>query len=42
MINASNEGICVEFCRKYNTTLVYLLSNCRHYKYYTSFKINPL
>jgi len=26
MINASNEGPCVEFW-KYNTTLVYLLSN---------------
>jgi len=29
MINASNEEICVEFWRKNNTTLVYLLSNCR-------------
>jgi len=34
MINASNEGICVdgicvEFSRKNNTTLVNLLSNCR-------------
>ena len=29
MINASNEGICVEFGRKNNTTLVYLLSNYR-------------
>jgi len=29
MINASNEGICVEFWRKNNTTFVYLLSNCR-------------
>jgi len=28
MINASNEGICVEFERKNNTTLVFLLSNC--------------
>jgi len=28
MKNASNEGICVEFWRKNNTTLVYLLSNC--------------
>jgi len=27
MINASNEGICVEFWSKNNTTLVYLLSN---------------
>jgi len=29
MINASNEGICVEFWRKNNTTLVNLLSNCQ-------------
>jgi len=29
MINASNEGICVEFWRKNNTTFVNLLSNCR-------------
>jgi len=29
MINASAEGICVEFWGKNNTTLVYLLSNCR-------------
>jgi len=29
VIYASNEGICVEFWRKNNTTLVYLLSNCR-------------
>jgi len=29
MINASNVGICVEFWRKNNTTLVYLLSNFR-------------
>jgi len=29
MINASIEGICVEFWRKNKTTLVYLLSNCR-------------
>jgi len=29
MINASNEGICVEFWRKNNTILVYLLSKCR-------------
>jgi len=29
MINASCAGICVEFWRKNNTTLVYLLSNCR-------------
>ena len=29
MINASNEGICVEFWRKNNTILVYQLSNCR-------------
>jgi len=29
MINDSNEGICVEFWRKNNTSLVYLLSNCR-------------
>jgi len=29
MINASIEGICVEFRRKNNTTMVYLLSNCR-------------
>ena len=28
MINAYNEGICVEIWRKNNTTLVYLLSNC--------------
>jgi len=30
MIKASNQGICVEFWRKNNTTLVYLLSNCWH------------
>jgi len=30
MLNATNEGICVKFWRKNNTTLVYLLSNCRH------------
>ena len=30
MINGSNEGICVDFLKKKNdTTLVYLLSNCR-------------
>jgi len=29
MINASKEGICVEFWRKNCTTLVNLLSNCR-------------
>jgi len=29
MINASNEGIYVEFLRKNNTALVYLFSNCR-------------
>jgi len=29
MINASYEVICGEFLRKNNTTLVYLLSNCR-------------
>jgi len=29
MTNASNEGMCVEFWRKNNTSLVYLLSNCR-------------
>jgi len=29
MINASNKGICVELWRKNNTSLVYLLSNCR-------------
>ena len=28
MINASNEGIGVEFWRKNKKTLVYLLSNC--------------
>jgi len=28
MINGSKEGICVEFWRKNNTTLVNLLSNC--------------
>jgi len=28
MINASNEGICLEFWREKNTTLVYLLSYC--------------
>jgi len=28
MINASNEGTCVEFEK--TTTLVFLLSNCRH------------
>jgi len=28
-INAYNEGICGEFRRKDNTTLVYVLSNCR-------------
>jgi len=27
MMNASNEGIFVEFWRKNNTTLVFLLSN---------------
>jgi len=27
LLNASNEGICVEFWRKNNTTLVFLLSN---------------
>jgi len=30
MMNASNEGICVEFWRKNNTSFVYLLSNCCH------------
>jgi len=30
MINASNEGICVEFWRKNNTTLVYLLSSTKN------------
>jgi len=29
MTNASNEGICVEFWRKNNTTLLYLLSNTK-------------
>jgi len=29
MTIASCEDICVEFWRKTNTTLVYLLSNCR-------------
>ena len=29
MINPSNEGICVEFLRKKDTILVYLLSNFR-------------
>jgi len=29
MINASNEGICVEILRKNNTTFVNLLSNWR-------------
>jgi len=29
MTNASNEGIHDEYWRKNNTTLVYLLSNCR-------------
>jgi len=29
MINASNEGNSVEFWWKNNTTLVYLLLNCR-------------
>ena len=29
MINASNKGIYIEFWRKNNTTLVYLLSNCQ-------------
>jgi len=29
MINASNEGICVEFWKNNNTTLVYLLLNCQ-------------
>jgi len=29
MINASNEGIFVEFWRKNNTISVYLFSNCR-------------
>jgi len=29
MINASNEGMCVAFWRKNDTTLVYLLSNYR-------------
>jgi len=28
MTNASNEGICDEFERKNNTTIVNLLSNC--------------
>jgi len=28
MINASYEGICVEFERKNNKTLVFLLYNC--------------
>jgi len=27
MINASNKGMCIEFWRQNNTTLVYLLSN---------------
>ena len=40
MINAFNEGICVEFWRKNNTTLVYLLSNCR--QVLKLFKTNPL
>jgi len=30
MIDVSNEGIHVEFWRKNNTTLVYLLLNYRH------------
>jgi len=33
LINTSNKGICVEFWRKNNTTLVYLLSNCRQVLY---------
>ena len=40
MINASNKGICVEFWRKNNTALVYLLSNCR--QVLKSYKTNPL
>ena len=40
MIKASNEGIYVEFEGKSNTTLVYLLSNCR--QVLKSFKTNPL
>ena len=31
MIKASYEGIWVEYERKINTTLVFLLSNCRNY-----------
>jgi len=27
-MNASHKGICVEFERKNNTTLVYILSTC--------------
>ena len=37
MINAPNIGICVEFWRRKNTTLVYLVSNCQQ-----SVKTNPL
>ena len=40
MINASDEGICVEFWRKNNTTMVYILSSCRQVLNY--FKNNPL
>ena len=40
MINASSEGICVEFWRKNNTTLVYPLSICR--QVLNSVKTNPL
>ena len=40
-MNACNEGICFEFERKNNTTLVFLLSNCSH-KYKKYFMTDPL
>ena len=39
IMNASYEGYCVEFERKSNTALVYLLSNCFQVN---SFKTHPL
>ena len=39
-INPSNEGICVEFLRKKDTILVYLLSNFRQVLNY--FKTSPI
>ena len=40
MINVSNEGLCVEFGRIHNTTVIDLLSNCR--QVLKSFKTNLL